>query len=517
MRLILIILLFTLTLLAKAPYNSNYLIERGIDPNILNNIVTTTRQNVAYRMSIEHSIKSHNKVQNMHYFMIVDPYPSYGTELKVQIPEKELQNIGESNLKNILDELMGIQLYLQHGKLYDINSLKIIKSANKHTIISFKLKKNNIPRELCHLNSMTANVHIINSSLHSISIENDKPFDLRGIAVQHYKKVVLFKKVKTGGYLVSEESLLIQGEKENLPYIETINSTITEYWNKQKYKISFNNGLEKDTITLNNKDYKTISLELDRFFPLLGKEARKAGYDLPKPFGITLVNMFQNTTMHMTSFKINNIPYDFNKILNGDSVYKSITYAPLIRTDVWVLPFVSFSVLLGYTDTTTNVTLASDSGLTLPIIGDIIKPGAKLNLDPFKTNSLLYGVGSTVAGGFDNYFSTIDFQYIIAYTAEADVSIDMMIITPLVGYSFVDYGTRVFIGAQYQRLAQNITFNVDIPGSTDSISGQVGLKSEEWAGVVGVDYSFTRSWSTNILYSQGKDRTNAVLSISRRF
>jgi len=49
------------------------------------------------------------------------------------------------------------------------------------------------------------------------------------------------------------------------------------------------------------------------------------------------------------------------------------------------------------------------------------------------------------------------------------------------------------------------------------MSGVVGLRSEEWAGVLGLDYSFTRNWSTNILYSQGKDRKNLVVNLSYRF
>ena len=36
------------------PYNSNVLIERGIDPQILNLAVTTFRQQIAYKMEIEY-------------------------------------------------------------------------------------------------------------------------------------------------------------------------------------------------------------------------------------------------------------------------------------------------------------------------------------------------------------------------------------------------------------------------------------------------------------------------------
>ncbi|NOR58844.1 MAG: hypothetical protein GQ474_10020, partial [Sulfurimonas sp.] len=263
--------------------------------------------------------------------------------------------------------------------------------------------------------------------------------------------------------------------------------------------------------------------ELDRLFPLFGHAARKEGYDLPKPFGISLINMFQETDMQMTSFEIEGSSIDFNQILGGDSLYKSLTYAPLVRVDMWLLPFLNVGVIVGGTKTVTEVTLHSPSGLVyhspLPLPGGtdytIIEPNSKITLDTFGTNALLYGVGATVAGGVGNYFSTIDFQYIVAYTEAADVSLDMLIITPIIGYNFSSNASKVFIGAQYQYLTEAITFEVASGGET--LSGKVGLRSEQWAGVIGTDYSFTRHWNANLLYSQGKDRKNVILGIGYRW
>jgi len=525
MRTLLLVFLSLATLLADAPYNSNLLVEQRIDPTILNNVVSSTRQDVAYRMKIDHMLLIDDKEQNFQYFLIVDPYPSYGTELKIQVAKSELKDVDVSKVKRTLDELMGVQLYLQHGDLYDINSLKLVSDEKMHKVISFTFKEDALPRELKHVREMTGYVHIVDGLLQKIVVKNGRRFELRSIEVDSYEKVVYFRPVKAGGYLVSKEYLNIEGSFDGRPYHERATGVVTEYWNAQRKAITFDDGLKEQLVDIDNGDYKTISVDLDRFFPILGQEARKAGFDLPKPFGVTLINMFQDTTMHMTSFKIDGVPIDFNKVIDGDSTYRSLTYAPLVRADLWVLPFVSFGLLLGGTDTTTDVVLRSDSGLSVhspfPIPGgtdyDLIAPGGSLALEPFGTNSLLYGLGATVAGGFDNYFTTIDFQYIIAYTPDADVTIDMMIITPLIGYTFTEYGARLFIGAQYQRLTESLTFEVPIPNSANTLSGEVGLRSEEWAGVIGTDYAFTRNWSANLMYSQGIDRKNAVLGISYRF
>ena len=527
MRTVILYLLFLTSLLGNELYNSNLLVEYKIDPKILNNIISSTRQDVAYRMDIQHNITSEGKKETFSYYLIVDPYPVYGTELKVQVPKEELSNIDISDIKKTLDDMMGVQLYLQHGDLYDLDSFKLVSKKPSDTIISFTFNKSALPREVKHIREMTGYVHIVNGVLDKVVIKSDKRFELRSIEVDSYEKVTYFKPVKTGGYLVSKESLAIEGVYDDQPYFETVQGNITEYWNAQRKEITYDKGVNDKLVNIQNKDYETIAVDLDRFFPILGKEARKAGFELPKPYGITLVNMFQDTNMHMTSFEIDGLNVDLNKILDGDSTYRSLTYAPLIRADLWVLPFVSFSLILGGTDTNTDVKLVSDSGLIIPnpILPNIlppitiIPPGGSAH-GSLHTNSILYGVGATVAGGFDNYFTTIDFQYMVAYTPSKEVTIDMMIITPLVGYTFAEYDTRVFIGAQYQRLAQEITFALDFNdqnGDPRHMSGKIGLRSDEWAGVIGTDYSFTRNWSTNLLYSQGIDRKNIILGITYRF
>ena len=527
MRSLLLASLLTTALFSNELFNTDLLTMRGIDPKILNTTISNTRQSVAFRMKVEHHLLSKGKKSDLNYYIVIDPYPSYGTEMQIQMSKKDLEDLDTSDIKRTLDEMMGVQLYVQHSTLYDISTFKLEKDDADETIVSFRFNNEVLPRELKHFKGLQGYVHIVDGKLQKIDIIGNKRFKLRGVEVESYRKSIYYKPVKTGGYLIAKEELDYKGVYDGLPYSETLVANITEYWSANRHLITFEEGVSDQPVNIVEKGYKTIAIDLDRTFPLLGKEARKAGYDLPKPYGITFINMFQDTNMHMTSFEIDGWDVDLNKILDGDSTYRSLTYAPLIRADLWVLPFVSFSLILGGTDTNTDVRLVSDSGLSIPnpILPGVLPPvtvipaGGTLN-GSLHTNSVLYGVGATVAGGFDNYFTTIDFQYMIAYTPSKEVTIDMMIITPLVGYTFRDYNTRLFIGAQYQRLAQEITFALDFNdqnGQPRSLSGKIGLRSDEWAGVVGVDYSFTRQWSSNLMYSEGVDRRNAVLGITYRF
>ena len=513
MRLVMFMLSFIYTLQA-APYNTNILIQKSIDPQILNLSVTTFKQNIAYNAKARYKEESVSKKVDQDFNILFNPYASYGIDIRLEIPKKDIKNIDIKELRSKLDQTMGTQSYLQTRALYDLSSLKMLSQENGESIISFKFKKEAIPRELKFYTLLTGYIYIQNSILQKIVLKNEADFKYDRVEVHKYEKTINFFKLPLeGGYLVKDLNIKIKGLKNKRDFKSEMNANVVEYWNEDKKLIAYSSAVPKIPFH-SSEEYETINVELDRLFPLLGKEARKEGYDLPKAFGLSLISMFQNTTMHMTSFEIDNIPIDFNKILDGDSIYENSTYAPLIRADMWLLPFLNVGLILGVTDTATDVTLHSQSGLSLGPI-EIIKPNSKLRLDTFKTNSLLYGVGVTVAGGVGNYFTTIDFQYITSYTQEADVSVEMLVMTPLIGYNFTSIGTRAFIGAQYQDLKNSLTF--DIESNDNRLSGKVGLHSDAWAGVIGTNYDFTRHWSSNLLLSYGVDRANMILTVGYRW
>ena len=514
MRHILFFVFIIIAELHATPYNSNILIQRGIDPQILNLSVTTFRQKIAFKAKAKYSEQSGINKTEQFFNILYDPYASYGIDIKLEVPKKDVKNIDVKELRSKLDETMGLQSYLQTRALYNLDSLKTISEEDNNTVISFTFNNEAIPRELKYFKHLKGYIYISDNTLEKIVLKNETDFEYNSIEVHSYEKTLKFSKLPSNaGYLLKSVNIKIAGVKDKLDYSSEIHTDVVKYWDETQAVIPYINESAGSSLSTAD-EYKTIAVELDRLFPLYGKEARKEGYDLPKAFGVSLISMFQNTTMHMTSFEIEQSSIDFNNIFDGDSTYENLTYAPLIRADMWLLPFLNVGLLLGATDTSTDVTLHSSSGLSLGPI-EIIPPDSKLRLDTFKTNSLLYGVGVTVAGGVGNYFTTIDFQYITSYTSEADVSVEMLVMTPLIGYDFTSIGTRVFVGAQYQDLKESLTFDIETQGK--QLSGKVGLYSEDWAGVIGANYDFTRHWSTNLLLSYGVDRKNMTLNIGYRW
>ena len=492
------------------PYNSNVLIERGIDPQIINLAVTTFRQQIAYKMEVKYSKDIDGQVTEQEFNLLYDPFASYGIDVRLQVPKEDVEKYDEGDIKEELDEIMGLQSYLLTDKLYDENSLQVESAEDDVTIISFTFNKDAIPREIKYYKDLTGRVYIKNNVMEKIVLSSEARFEHKDTEIKSYEKTLHFTKVPmNGGYLLKNSEVHITAEQDGKSISIDISGNVTEYWNEESKAVSWRGGASKREPTEEDDKYHTIYVDLDRTFPLLGQSARKAGYDLPKPFGIAAVTMLQKTTLHMTSFELNGVAIPPSLIGGPNSRYESQALAGLVRMDMWLLPFVNIGVILGGVESSTDVTLDVLSGI--PILA------GQHEIQSLSTSSLLYGVGGTVAGGAGNFFATVDMQYITAYTEAADLDLTMTIVTPIVGYNFQNVGVRVLFGAQYQDMKEEIVAKVDLDsdGAIDTV--RVGLASEKWATLIGVEKGFTRHWNGSLMYSQGEDRSSLNMMIGYRF
>ena len=494
------------------PYNSNVLINKGIDPHILNMAVTTYRQKVAFTIATQHKVKTGNVEKSLTYDVLFNPFASYGIDLRVKVPTSEVAKLNDKDVSAYLDELMGLQSYLQQERLYDENSLTIESETTAETIISFRFANGALPRELKYLYNMKGFVYVNGKGLDKIVLKNQKRYQYHGVEVSQYEKTLKFAKVPlNGGYLLEHISVQQKGFVDDVEQLSEINGAVVAYSDKQNNNIALRGGAQKQIIK-KDEQYKTFYVELDRTFPLLGQAARKQGFDLPKPFGISMVTMLQNTTLHMTGFELDG--EDVSGIIGGDNAkVESTAGAMLIRTDMWLLPFLNVGVIVGKTLSSNDISLQwfPDGGL-----GGIIKPGERFTLKDNQAESFVYGGGATIAGGIGDFFATIDLQYVTAYTKAADAELSMFILSPIVGYNFADYGARILIGAQYQDQKEQIVAKLTNDAG-DSRTAIVGLRSEKWAGLIGIDKSFDRHWSGSLMYTQGEDRSNLNLVVGYRF
>lgn len=485
--------------IANSPYNSNLLIERGIDPQVLNLSLSTYRQKVALTVDTAHQVEYKGQIDTINYKILFDPFQNYGIDLRLQVPKTYTKKLNDSDVSDYLDELMGIQLYLQTNQLYDETSFKIESESEELTIISFTFNKDAIPREIAYTKDFKGLVYITKQGLEKIVINNQNNYQSNGEEFLNFHKEIYFQSVPlNGGYLVKSIKLKTLSLLDDAPKKTTITGVVTSYRDNQYSPITYSSGARK--ITENDPNYITYYVKLDRIFPIYGQEARRQGYDLPKPFGISLITMMQETVLHMNSFELNGEPVgwvggDEAKVVNNSAVM-------LLRADMWLFPFLNVGILMGKTQTKSDITLELFPDT---LIGDYI------TINDAKSDSFVYGGGATVAGGIGDYFATVDMQYITSYTPRANTEITMSIITPMLGYHFKEYGFRGLVGAQYQDTKETIV--ADFSGH----EVVVGVSSDKWAGLVGVEKSFDRHWSSSLMLSYGEDRSNLSLMVGYRF
>ena len=502
-------------------FNTNPLIERGIDPHILNLSVTPFKQQIAYKAETVYYEETDGKRSTHSVNILFDPYKNYGIDIRMQVPKDELQYYYESQIISRLDRTMGLQSYLQSERLYDRNSIRYVGEEDGMEKVFFRLDPDAIPREIKQYKNFEGHVYIKDGALYMMEVTNTEPFREDGIDVEHFSKEIYFAKLKDHKvYLPQKTVVKIVGRKNGKPYKAEAVTHVVAYWDEKKQPIYFEGMDAVHSKDVDERAYKTFYVNLDRTLPLLGQEARKEGYDLPKAYGLSLITMMQNTRFYMTSFEVDG--KDLSKYFDKTSKYENTTMISMVQFDTWILPFLNVGVMVGGSDTATDLTLdtsnrclagikAADGSCLISDTG-----GKSISVDPFKTNSILYGVGTTLGGGVGDFFGTINLQYMTSYTKSADVKTEILVITPVFGYYFKEYGVRVMGGGMYEDLKEYLDFDLTEAGKP-KLKGTIGLGAEKWAATFGVNYDFTRHWTGNILMAYGEDFQNLNFVVGYRW
>ncbi|GAA5188349.1 hypothetical protein [Ferrimonas gelatinilytica] len=261
--------------------------------------------------------------------------------------------------------------------------------------------------------------------------------------------------------------------------------------------------------------------EYDRTFPIWGKEAYERGYDLPLPFGLTISVFDMDQPLIIDEIILTDPVLPLEQLVTIDAnlaQQTSTTYT--LRGDMWVLPFWNIYAVVGYTD------------------GDSVAPvDVQVNLGPispapFSTNFNLefsgpsYGLGTTLAGGGDNWFGLVDVNFTATSLNILDGKIDAFTATPRVGYRWPlginEY--RLWVGAMYQDVDQVFKGRIASLGLGETINqitpdGRFEVTqhlSDPWNTVVGAMYVYDKKWEV-ILEGGFGERDSWFLSLGRRF
>ncbi|WP_340613605.1 hypothetical protein [Xenorhabdus thailandensis] len=266
-----------------------------------------------------------------------------------------------------------------------------------------------------------------------------------------------------------------------------------------------------------------------RILPIWGDAARAKGYDLPEPFGASYsyMNLRQNVIVDSIKFRFTNPlfkPWESQTIVNaGNTREKSETH--MLKLDSWILPFLNVYGVYGKTKGTSKTNLDS-----IYIPGSSPDEPSWENL-PFELNfkGKTFGGGATLAGGYNQFFATLDANYTRTNLDILDGDISALVITPRLGYEFVftplitgqgNTKVQVWFGAMYQDITQRFKGDVsklNLPPELalfNMIKDQTDIKfdvkqhlAHKWNNTVGARFEITRNF--NILSEVGFGNRNS--------
>ena len=250
----------------------------------------------------------------------------------------------------------------------------------------------------------------------------------------------------------------------------------------------------------------------------LGKSLA-AGQELPLPLGISANVFFLEQDMVAQSIAIDlpaqlaqglppGLPAEATKL-------ESRATSTTAKIDAWVLPFLNVYGVAGYVDGETTASGFSVGGLP-PELASLLP-----NSFAIAYSGSTYGVGGTLAAGYNQFFASLDANYTESDLDIGDSTIEAFVISPRIGITG-DLGGlsgALYVGAMYQDVdeQQNGTVKFPIMGTSVPVGYDViSAAKEEWNYLVGANLKASESWNYGIEVGFS-DRTHVMATLNYRF
>ncbi|HSQ92374.1 MAG TPA: hypothetical protein VLM19_09420 [Nitrospiraceae bacterium] len=199
------------------------------------------------------------------------------------------------------------------------------------------------------------------------------------------------------------------------------------------------------------------------FLPFMAEEAKKRGYQLPLPFGVsTVFTGLLGRKIDVTDVRVGvngATPQSVNQFIDLGST--SAVFNANLKLDAWLLPFLNVYFLAGYVynESTTRATI------TVPRPGPL--PGKFHYTQDIKTTleGFVGGGGMTRAAGDQDFFLVADANY-----SQTDMGFDdrfkAIIATIRAGYQakLAELPLQMWVGQGYWNTSNTAKGHADVPG-----------------------------------------------------
>lgn len=193
--------------------------------------------------------------------------------------------------------------------------------------------------------------------------------------------------------------------------------------------------------------------------PIFGAEAYAKGFDLPLPVGIGLSQMYAERDINVTSIRagINNPGNSVDNLLSVD--VESEVSTTVARLDAWLFPFMNVYGFFGHVDNKSPVVFKAE----IPQSG-----GGTTNVSVnsrFDLSGPTYGGGVVLAGGYEDYFMTLDANFFKAdLTGSVSEEFSGATYSARAGWNGIirEIPTRFWLGASYWNTESVVSGSIPI-------------------------------------------------------
>ena len=278
-----------------------------------------------------------------------------------------------------------------------------------------------------------------------------------------------------------------------------------------------------------------------RALPFLAQQVIDLGFDLPNPYGLTLIGarirqdlVLQDLEVGIGDRERESIDWvDFGQ----PSAEQSTVQAKL---DAWVFPFMNLYAIVGRIDGRAELELGVPGDQLLDFLGlgalcnppigqpaDICRRTLTTRARP-KYDGTNVGVGINLAMGWDRFFVTLPITYVWSDVSLVDTTVEALNISPHIGVTG-DVGEMgviaAFVGATYLDanidLTGRFTFDTSgVPGLGDSTTLDFKLNQrnkDKWNYLVGANWDISKHWSVMIEAGVGGSRENLIAGCTYRW
>ena len=270
----------------------------------------------------------------------------------------------------------------------------------------------------------------------------------------------------------------------------------------------------------------------DHPLPFFGQAVTELGFELPLPFGISIVPATFEQDLTLRDLKLGLQGEADRPIEAVNFQNPSVRNTALqLKFDAWLFPFMNVFATVGRVD--------GRATIPLTVLGDDLFPElcetrvapdvcerefsgtAKPDYDG--TN---WSVGTTLAMGWDQYFVVLPIVYAVSDIDILDTDVDALNISPRVGINVeLDrYGDlSLFIGGTYLKaeveVAGAITFasQVGQGGSRTLNYSLIEENKDAWNLALGGNWQITPSWGVMLEVGTGGSRTDVIAGVTYRF